>query len=271
MAKTKELSKDVRDKIVDRHKAGMGYKTIANQLGEKVTTVGVIIRKWKKHKITVNLPRTGAPCKISPRGVSMIMRTVRNQPRTTREDLVNDLKEAGTIVTKKSIGNTLHREGLKSCSARKVPLLKKAHEQARLKFANDSEENWVKVLWSSPLASTQLAVFGGGGMLPMTPRTPSPPSNIEVETLCFAGVFLLRGQDNCTASKGRWTGPCTVRARALKPARALKNRSWMGIPAWQWSKTHGQGNKGVAQEEAHDGPGASFIKCAETILNLILR
>ncbi len=52
MAKTK----DVRDKIVDLHKAGMGYKTIAKQLGEKVTTVGAIIRKWKKHKIT----RTGA-------------------------------------------------------------------------------------------------------------------------------------------------------------------------------------------------------------------
>ena len=40
MDKTKELSKDVRDKIVDLHKAGMGYKTIAKQLGEKVTTVG---------------------------------------------------------------------------------------------------------------------------------------------------------------------------------------------------------------------------------------
>ncbi len=49
-------------------------------------------------------------------------------------------------------------------------------------------------------------------MLPMTPRTPSPPSNMEVETLCFGGVFLLRGQDNCTASKGRWTGSCTIRA-----------------------------------------------------------
>ncbi len=114
----------------------------------------------------------------------MIMRTVRNQPRTTQEDLVNDLKAAGTIVTKKTIGNTLRREGLKSCSACKVPLLKKAHVQSRLKFANDSEENWVKVLWSD-------------------------------ET-------KIRGQDNCTASKGRWTGPCTIRARALKPARALK-------------------------------------------------
>ncbi len=59
MAKTKELSKDVRDKIVDLYKAGMGYKTIAKRLGEKVTTVGAIIRKWKKHKINVNFPSDG--------------------------------------------------------------------------------------------------------------------------------------------------------------------------------------------------------------------
>ncbi len=125
--------------------------------------------------VTVNLPRSGAACKISPRGVSMIMRTVRNQPRITQEDLVNDLKAAGTIVTKKTIGNTLRREGLESCSARKVPLLKKAHVQSCLKFANDSDENWKSCGQmrpkSSSLASTQLAVFGGGGMLPMTPRT----------------------------------------------------------------------------------------------------
>ncbi len=173
MAKTKELSKDVRDKIVDLHKAGMGYKTITKQLGEKVTSVGAIIHKWKKHKITVSLRRTGAPCKISPCGVSVILRTVRNQPR--------------------SLPMIQRRAGWK-CFGQMRPK-------------------------SSSLASTQLAVFGGGGMLPMTPRTPSPPSNMEVETLCFGGVFLLRGQDNCTTSKGRWTGTCTVRARALKMGR----------------------------------------------------
>ncbi len=125
MAKTKELSKDVRDKIVDLHKAGIGYKTITKQLGEKVTTVGSIIRKRKKHKITVNLPRTGARCKISPRGVLMIMRTVRNQPRTTREDLVNKLKAAGTIVTKKTNGNTLLCEGLNPAAPARSPSSRK--------------------------------------------------------------------------------------------------------------------------------------------------
>ena len=38
---------------------------------------------------------------------------------------------------KSSISNTLHHEGLKSCCARKVPLLKQAHVQACLKFAKE--------------------------------------------------------------------------------------------------------------------------------------
>ncbi len=214
MAETKELSKSVRDKIVDLHKAGMDYKTIVKQLGEKVTTVGVIIHKWKKHKITVDLTRTGSPCKIWPRGVSMIMRTVWNQPRTTREDLINDLKAAGTIVTKKTIGKTLRREGLKSC---KLPLLKKAHVQPVWSLPMIQRRTGWKCCGqmrpkSSSLASTQLYAA-------YDPKNTIPPSNMEVETLCFGGVFLLRGQDNCTASKGRWTGPCTVRARALKMGR----------------------------------------------------
>ena len=161
MGKTKELSKDIREKIVDLHKAGMGYKKISKELGERSTTIGAIIRKWKKHKVTANLPRSGAPRKISPRGISMMMRKVRDQPSTTQEELVNDLKAAGTTVTKKTISNTLHREGLKSCCSRKVPLLKKAHVQARLKFAkehqDDPEEAWEKVMWSE---ETKIELFG---------------------------------------------------------------------------------------------------------------
>ena len=132
MGKKKELSKDIRDKIVDLHKAGTGYKKISKQLGEKLTTVGTIIRKWKEHKVNAYLPWSGAPCKISPCGISMMTKKVRDQPSTIQEGLVKDLKAVGTTVMKRTFSNTLHREGLKSCCARKVPLLKKAHVQALL-------------------------------------------------------------------------------------------------------------------------------------------
>lgn len=43
MGKSKELSKDIRDKTIDLHEAGMSYKTIGKRFCEKVTTVGLII------------------------------------------------------------------------------------------------------------------------------------------------------------------------------------------------------------------------------------
>ena len=91
----------------------------------------------------------------------MMMRKVRDQPSTTQEELVNDLKAVGTTVTKRTISNTQHREGLKSCCARMVPLLKMSHVQARLKFAkehlDDPEEAWEKVTWSD---ETKIELFG---------------------------------------------------------------------------------------------------------------
>ncbi|KAK1802543.1 hypothetical protein P4O66_004198 [Electrophorus voltai] len=86
MCKTKELSKDVRGKIVDLHKVGMGYKNTSKKHCEKETTVGTITQKWKKYKIAVNRPHSGAPCKISSCGVWMILRKVRCPPRITREE-----------------------------------------------------------------------------------------------------------------------------------------------------------------------------------------
>jgi hypothetical protein len=140
MAKTKELSKDTRNKIIDLHQAAKTESAIGKELG------------LKTYKTTDNLPRSGAPRKISPRGVKMVTRTVRKNQRTTRGDLVNDLQRAGTKVTKPTISNTLRRQGLKSCSARHVPLLKPVHAQARLKFArehlDDPEEDWENVIWS---------------------------------------------------------------------------------------------------------------------------
>ncbi len=250
MAKTKELSKDVRNKIVDLQKAGMGNKTIVKQLGEKVTTVGAIIRKWKKHKITINLPRSGTPCKISPRWVTMIMWTVRNQPRTTRKDLINDLRAAGTIVTKKTIRNTLRRVELKSCSAHKVPLLKKAHvrpSEVCQWFREELGES-VVVRWDQ----NQLFDINSTHRVWKRRNAAYDPKNtiptIKHGTLCFGGVFLIRGKGNFTHQRKDGQGP-------------VPSGHWSQPRHWKWvldgyssmtmtQNTH-QGNKGVAQEEVH--------------------
>ncbi len=241
-AKTKELSKDVRDKTVDLHKAGMGYKTIAKQLGEKETTV--IIHKWKKHKITVNLPRTGAPCK-SFNDHENGEESAQNYTGGGSCQWSQGSWESGTIVTKKTTGNTLRHEGLKSCSAHKVPLLKKAHVQTVWSqwFRGELGES-VVVRWDqNPNIWHQL-------------KSPC----LEEEECC-----LWPQEHHPHRQTWRWKHgtrkqlPCIKgtmgvamyhQGQDIEARQGIENGSWMGIPAWQWPKTHSQGNKAVAQEEA---------------------
>lgn len=65
------------------------------------------------------------------------MRKVVDQNKTTQEELANDLITPGTRITKNTIDLTLHCDGLKSCSTTKVPLFKKPHAHAHLKFARE--------------------------------------------------------------------------------------------------------------------------------------
>ncbi|KAK3564429.1 hypothetical protein QTP86_020366 [Hemibagrus guttatus] len=220
MAKTKELSKDTRNKIVDLHQAGKTESAIGKQLGVKKSTVGAVIRKWKTYKTTDNLPRSGAPCKISPCGVKMITRTVSKNPRTTRGDLVNDLQRAGTKVTKATISNTLHRQGLKSCSARRVPLLKPVHVRAHLKFArehlDDPEEDWENVIWSD---ETKIELFGKNSTCrvwrrknaELHPKNTIPTVKHGGGNIMLWGCFSAKGPGRLIRVKERMNGPCIVR------------------------------------------------------------
>ncbi len=71
-------------------------------------------------------------------------------------------------------------------------------------------------------------------MLPMTPRTPSPPSNMEVETLCLGGVFLLRGEDNCTAFQHDSDTKHTAKAtKEWLKKKHIKVLSWSGLASLQ--------------------------------------
>ncbi|KAG9350572.1 hypothetical protein JZ751_024461 [Albula glossodonta] len=149
---------------------------------------------------------TLAPHKISPRGVKMITRMVSKNPRTTRGDLVNDLQRAGTKVTKATISNTLRCQGLKSCSARRVPLLKPVHVQARLKFArehlDDPEEDWENVIWRKnaelhPKNIIPTVKHGGGNIM-------------------LWGCFSAKGPGRLIRVKERMNGAMYPRALKMK-------------------------------------------------------
>ncbi|KAI4888479.1 hypothetical protein NFI96_001823 [Prochilodus magdalenae] len=240
MVKTKEQSEDTRNPIVDLHQAGKTESAIGKQLDVKKSTVGAIIRKWKTYKTTTNLPRSGAPRKISARGVKMITRTVRKNPRTTRGDLVNDLQEAGTNVTKATISNTLRRQGLRSCSARRVPLLKPVHIQARLKFAREHldvpEEYWENVIWSD---ETKVELFGKNTTrrvwrkvnAELHPKNTIPTVKHGGGNIMLWGCFSAKGPGRLVRVHERMNGAmyCEILGANLLPsARAMKmKRGWV--------------------------------------------
>ena len=165
-------------------------------------------------------------------GISMMMRKVRDQLSTTQEDLVNDLKAVGTTVTKGTISNTLHREGLKSCCARKVPLLKEAHVQAHLKL-DDLEEALEKVMWSD---ETKIELFGINWTRHVwrkrnaeyNPKNTIPNVKHGGGNLMLWGCFSAKGTGRLHRIEGRMNGGEIMGDNLLPSVRALKiGRGWV--------------------------------------------
>ncbi len=62
------------------------------------------------------------------------------------------------------------------------------------------------------------------------------------------GCLSAKGTGQLHRIKGTMDG--AMDRQGIEASQGIENGSWLGIPAWQLPKTHGQGNK-VAQEEAH--------------------
>ena len=71
---TKELSKDLWDKVVERHRAADGYENISNTKNIPWSTVKAIINKWKVYGTTKTLPITGHPFKLDDQARRRLIR-----------------------------------------------------------------------------------------------------------------------------------------------------------------------------------------------------
>ncbi|MBN3279959.1 TCB1 transposase, partial [Polyodon spathula] len=162
--KTKEHSTEVRDKVIQMHRLGKGYKITSKCMDIPVSTVGSIIRKWKLHHTTQALPRKGCTSKLSAQTRRRPVREATERPTITLKEQQSSMAGSGVMVHQSTISRALHNTGLYGRVARKyssTQVLKKYHLKARLEFARKHESDaaamWEKVLWSD---ETKIENFG---------------------------------------------------------------------------------------------------------------
>jgi transposase len=131
----KELSVQLQDRIVLRHRSGEGYQSISAALKVPKNTVASINLKWKKFGTTNNLPRAGRPSKLSNQRKRALVREVTKDLMATLTELQSFYVEMGEPSRRTTISAALHQSGLYGRVTRRKPLLSKKHMTARLEFA----------------------------------------------------------------------------------------------------------------------------------------
>ncbi len=78
--KCKELSVDLREKIVAKRGQSQGYMSISRDLNVPVSTVHDIIKRFTSHSTVANLPGCGQKSKINEKLQQRIVRIVDKKP-----------------------------------------------------------------------------------------------------------------------------------------------------------------------------------------------
>ncbi|KAG2462615.1 TCB1 transposase, partial [Polypterus senegalus] len=196
--KSKELSVDLRGRMVSRHKSGEGYRKMSAALKVPVSTVASIIHKWKKFETTRTLPRAGRPSKLSNWRRRALVREVTKNPMVTLSELQRSSVERGEPSRRTTISAAIHQSGLYGRVARRKPLLSKRQMAARLEFAKrhlkDSQTMRNKIIWSD---ETKIELFSVNARhhvwrKPCTAHHQAktiPTVNMVVAASCYEDVF----------------------------------------------------------------------------------
>jgi transposase len=123
----KELSIELRDRIVSRHRSGEGYQNIYAAPKVPKNTVASIILKWRKFGTTKTLPRAGHPTKLSNQGRRVLVKEVTKNPMITLTELQSSSLEMGEPNRRTTVFAAIYQSGLYDIVARRKPLLNKMH------------------------------------------------------------------------------------------------------------------------------------------------
>ncbi len=91
----KELSEDLKKRIVALHKDGVGYKKIAKTLKLSCSTVAKTIQRFNRTGSTQNRPRHGRPKKLSARAQRHIQRLCLGNRRMSAASIAAEVEGVG--------------------------------------------------------------------------------------------------------------------------------------------------------------------------------
>ncbi|KAF7242547.1 Ski-like protein [Varanus komodoensis] len=136
----KELSEDLKKRIVAVHKDDLGYKKIAKTLKQSCSTVAKTIQRFNRTGSTQNRPRHGRPKKLSAHAQHHIQRLALGNRQMSAASIAAEVEGVvGQPVGAQTIYHTLHQIGLQGCRPKRKPLLKMMHKKAHKQFAEDKQ------------------------------------------------------------------------------------------------------------------------------------
>ena len=92
----KELSEDLKRRIVALHEDGQSFKKIANTMKLSCSTVAEIIQRFKRAGSTQNTPRLGYPKKLSARAERHIQMLSLKDRRRRAVSIASEIEKEGS-------------------------------------------------------------------------------------------------------------------------------------------------------------------------------
>ncbi len=215
----REMSQDLRKKIISLHKKGEGYKKISKALLISQNTVAKVVQTFKKDgTATISQRRPGRPRKLTPRQERLLMRRVEENRHASSLQLSKEVEsQTGLTISHDTIRRTLQRNGMHGCRPRKKPLLKPRHKKARLEsaraHADKDEDYWDSILWSD---ETKINVFGTDGFKTVWQVRNTKKNawclqwNMVVAVSLCGAAWVLLVSGSCISLMASWIHKCTA-------------------------------------------------------------
>ena len=153
MTKTRNYTEAERIRIQLLHEEGLSCRQIAHRVRKFPASVAALLQKLRQTGSVRDRRRTGWPRVTTARDDRNLCRMSLRDRKKTAVKLHKEWNNGGAVTA--SVRTTRRRlldHGLRSCKARKKPLIKPDQERKRLAWARRhkkwTQRQWNRVLWS---------------------------------------------------------------------------------------------------------------------------